>query len=58
MTFKKITFLFIALLLSLLLLLQYWLIASFTKDVSSKIGQAAFEVSRSTIETLIFGQPE
>ncbi len=57
MTFKKITFSFIALLLSLLLLLQYWLIQSFTQDVSSKIGQAAFEVSRSTIETLVFRQP-
>lgn len=58
MTFKKITFLFIAILLSLLLLLQYWLIQSFTSDVSSKIGQAAFEVSRSTIETLVFRQPD
>jgi len=46
------------LLLSLLLLLQFWLIQNFTKDVSSKIGQAAFEVSRSTIETLVFKQPE
>ncbi len=58
MTFKKITFIFIAMLLSLLLFLQFWLIQSFTNDVSSKIGQAAFEVSRSTIETLVFGQPE
>ena len=58
MTFRRITFIFIALLLSSLLLLQFWLIQSFTKDVSSKIGEAAFEVSRSTIETLIFNQPD
>lgn len=58
MTFKKITFIFIALLLSLLLFLQYWLIQSFTIDVSSKIGQAAFEVSRSTVETLVFRKPD
>ncbi len=58
MTFRKITFTFIALLLSLLFLLQFWLIQNFTKDVSSKIGQAAFEVSHSTIETLLFKQPQ
>ncbi|MBV1909272.1 MAG: HAMP domain-containing histidine kinase [Kangiellaceae bacterium] len=58
MTFRKITFLFIAILLSLLLLLQFWLINNFTKDVSTKIGQAAFEVSRSTIETLVFKKPQ
>lgn len=58
MTFRKITFIFIALLLSMLFLLQFWLIQNFTKDVSSKIGQAAFEVSHSTIETLLFKQPE
>lgn len=57
MTFRKITFIFIALLLSMLFLLQFWLIQNFTKDVSSKIGQAAFEVSHSTIETLLFKQP-
>ncbi len=38
-------------------MLQFWLIQNFTKDVSSKIGEAAFEVSRSTIQTLIFQQP-
>ena len=58
MTFRRITFIFIALLLSSLFLLQFWLIQNFTKDVSSKIGEAAFEVSRSTIETLIFKQPK
>ncbi len=58
MTFRKITFIFIALLLSMLFLSQFWLIQNFTKDVSSKIGQAAFEVSHSTIETLLFKQPE
>ncbi len=58
MTFRKLTFLFIAILLSLLLLLQFIFIQNYTKDVSSKIGQAAFEVSRSTIETLIFKRPE
>lgn len=58
MTFRKITFIFIALLLSSLFLLQFWLIQNFTKDVSSKIGEAAFEVSRSTIETLMFRQPD
>jgi len=57
MTFRKITFIFIGLLLSLLFLLQFWLIQNFTKDVSSKIGEAAFEVSHSTIETLLFKQP-
>ena len=57
-TFRRITFIFIALLLSSLFLLQFWLIQNFTKDVSSKIGEAAFEVSRSTIETLIFKQPK
>lgn len=58
MSFRKITFLFIGLLLSSLLLLQFWLIQNFTQDVSSKIGQAAFEVSRSTIETLLFRKPQ
>ena len=58
MTFRRITFIFIALLLSSLFLLQFWLIQNFTKDVSSKIGEAAFEVSRSTIETLLFKQPK
>ncbi len=42
----------------MLFLLQFWLIQNFTKDVSSKIGQAAFEVSHSTIETLLFKQPK
>jgi len=58
MTFRKITFIFIAVLLSMLFLLQFWLIQNFTKDVSSKIGEGAFEVSRSTIETLLFRKPD
>jgi len=58
MTFRKITFIFIASLLSMLFLLQFWLIQNFTKDVSSKIGEGAFEVSRSTIETLLFRKPD
>jgi len=58
MTFRKMTFIFIALLLSLLFLLQFWLIQNFTKDVSSKIGEAAFEVSLSTTKALIFRQPK
>jgi nitrogen fixation/metabolism regulation signal transduction histidine kinase len=53
MTFRKLTFLFTALLLSSLLLIQLWLIQGLTKDVSSKIGEAAFEVSVSTIKTMI-----
>jgi len=51
-------FIFIALLLSLLFLLQFWLIQNFTKDVSSKIGEAAFEVSLSTTKALVFRQPK
>jgi len=58
MTFRKITFIFIAALLSMLFLLQFWLIQNFTKDVSSKVGEGAFEVSRSTIETLLFRKPD
>jgi len=58
MTFRKMMFVFIALLLSLLFLLQFWLIQNFTKDVSSKIGEAAFEVSLSTTKALIFRQPK
>jgi len=58
MTIRKIIFIFIAILLSALFLLQFWLIQNFTKDVSSKIGEAAFEVSRSTIETILFKQPD
>ncbi len=54
MTFRKITFIFIALLLSLLFFLQLFLIHNLTKDVSSKIAEAAFLVSRSTVETLVF----
>ena len=57
MTFRKITFIFIALLLSSLFLLQFWLIQNFTKDVSSKIGEAAFEVSTATAKTLILNSP-
>lgn len=58
MTFRKITFSFIAILLSSLIALQYWMIQSYTGKVSSKIGEAAFEVSRSTIETILFKQPQ
>jgi len=58
MTFRKMMFIFIALLLSLLFLLQFWLIQNFTKEVSSKIGEAAFEVSLSTTKALIFRQPK
>ncbi|MFT6734281.1 MAG: hypothetical protein ACJAS9_002478 [Polaribacter sp.] len=57
MTFRKMTFLFISFMLSLLFILQLILIQSYSKDVSSKIGEAAFQVSRSTIEKLLFGQP-
>jgi nitrogen fixation/metabolism regulation signal transduction histidine kinase len=53
MTFRKITFIFTAMLLSALLLIQLWLFQNFTKDVSSKIGEAAFEVSVSTIQTML-----
>ncbi len=55
MTFRKMTFLFISFILSLLFILQLALIQNFSKDVSSKIGEAAFQVSRSTIEKLLFG---
>ena len=58
MTFRKMSLLFIGLLLILLFISQYWLIQNFTKDVSSKIGEGAFEVSRSTIETLLFKKPQ
>ncbi|MDQ7051199.1 MAG: HAMP domain-containing sensor histidine kinase [Enterobacterales bacterium] len=54
MTFRKITFTFIALLLSMLFVLQLLLIQNLTKDVRSKIAEAAFLVSRSTVETLLF----
>jgi len=57
MTFRKMTFLFISFILSLLFILQLILIQSYSQDVSSKIGEAAFQVSRSTIEKLLFGQP-
>jgi len=57
MTFRKMTFLFISFILSLLFILQLALIQNYSKDVSSKIGEAAFQVSRSTIEKLLFGQP-
>ncbi len=57
MTFRKMTFLFISLILILLFFLQLALIQNYSKDVSSKIGEAAFQVSRSTIEKLLFGQP-
>ena len=58
MTFRKMTFLFISFILSLLFILQLALIQNYSKDVSSKIGEAAFQVSRSTIEKLLFGQPK
>jgi len=57
MTFRKMTFLFISFILSLLFILQLALIQNYSKDVSSKIGEAAFQVSRSTVEKLLFGQP-
>ncbi len=57
MTFRKMTFLFISFILSLLFVLQLALIQTYSKDVSSKIGEAAFQVSRSTVEKLLFGQP-
>lgn len=58
MPFRKSIVLFTLLLLSSLFLLQFWFINNLTKDVSSKIGQAAFEVSRSTVETLVFEPPK
>ncbi|MGB0496389.1 MAG: ATP-binding protein [Kangiellaceae bacterium] len=57
MTFRKMTFLFISFILILLFFLQLALIQNYSKDVSSKIGEAAFQVSRSTVEKLLFGQP-
>ncbi len=58
MTFRKMTFIFIAVLLSVLFFIQFWFIQSFTQDVASKIGESAFQVSRSTIETLMFRKHE
>ncbi|WP_367023526.1 HAMP domain-containing sensor histidine kinase [Aliikangiella maris] len=58
MSFRKASLIFITLLLTSILLIQWWSITNFTHDISSKIGKSAFEVSRSTAETLIFKQPK
>ncbi|WP_444998360.1 HAMP domain-containing sensor histidine kinase [Aliikangiella sp. IMCC44359] len=57
MSFRKLSLIFITSLLSVVLLLQWWSITSFTKNVAKQVGESAFEVSRSTAETLIFDQP-
>lgn len=58
MSFKNLSLIFITLLLSSVLLIQWWLFSSFTNDVSRQIGTSAFEVSRATAETLILDQPK
>ncbi len=58
MSFKKLSLIFITFLLTSVLLLQWWSITRFTENVSRQVGQSAFEVSRSTAETLIFDQPK
>ena len=58
MSFRNLSLIFITILLTSILLLQWWSITRFTENVSRQIGESAFEVSRSTAETLIFGQPK
>lgn len=58
MSFRNLSLIFITLLLSSVLLLQWWSIKTFTHSISEKIGESAFEVSRSTAEKLIFEQPK
>jgi nitrogen fixation/metabolism regulation signal transduction histidine kinase len=58
MSFRNLSLIFITLLLTSVLLLQWWSISSFSEKVSQQIGESAFEVSRSTAETLIIKQPK
>ena len=58
MSYRKLSLIFITLLLASILLLQWWSIKSFTHSVSEQIGESAFEVSRATAEKLIFEQPK
>ncbi|TQV87344.1 HAMP domain-containing sensor histidine kinase [Aliikangiella coralliicola] len=58
MSFRNLSLIFITVLLTSILLLQWWSITRFTENVSRQIGESAFEVSRSTAETLIFDQPK
>lgn len=58
MSFRNLSLIFITLLLTSVLLLQWWSITRFAQDVSRQVGESAFEVSRATAETLLFDQPE
>ena len=58
MSFRKFILIFITLLISSLLLLQWLSITRFTEDVAKQIGESAFEVSRNTAETIIFDEPK
>ncbi len=58
MSFRNISLIFITTLLTSILLLQWWSISNFTNDISRQVGESAFEVSRSTAETLIFEKPK
>ncbi len=58
MSFRKFSLIFITLLISSLLLLQWLSITRFTEDVARQIGESAFEVSRNTAETIIFDDPK
>ena len=58
MSFRQLSLIFIIFLLSSILLLQWWSITSFSRDISKQVGESAFEVSRSTAKTLIFEQPK
>ena len=58
MSFRNLSLIFISLLLTSVLLLQWWSITRFTEDVSRQVGESAFEVSRTTAETLIFEKPK
>ncbi|WP_185964346.1 sensor histidine kinase [Aliikangiella marina] len=58
MSFRQLSLIFITALLSSIMLLQWWSITSFSQDISKKVGESAFEVSRTTAKTLIFEQPK
>ena len=58
MSFRNISLIFITLLLTSVLLLQWWSITSFSQAVSKQVGESAFQVSRATAEKLIFEQPK
>jgi|GEM_PF-3284398 len=53
MSFRKLSLIFITTLLTILLLLQWWSINSFSQSVSQQVGESAFEVSRATAQKLI-----